>query len=262
MRFVEPLEGRTLFSWPSAPFARAEFAATIYVNPFGNAVLSDQTISHPGQTNGYDVYFDDPGSFRFETRGTLATRVAFYPGDGQPTRISRRGLGALSGLPVNDQKQMMHIAVQALNPTATGSYDLIVHGVAQAVIRHMNHARTPNWFYEKTDISGSNDADAFSFVTPVAGSWTIWVVPDHQLDVTMQVYDSAGNPIGGSYSTPINNGGVGFTESWTGTLTANTTYYIRTDGFGDSTGHYQIFIRPTPTDPAQHARRHRHHRRR
>ena len=250
MHLMETLEGRRMLSWAAAPFAPRDVEETIYVDQLGNASISGKRIDKPGDFDGYQIYFDDPGYLSFEVHGNVRTQIAFYNGPGRATQTAvadRRGNASISNVWLAPEKRMLYIGVQATNRRAMGTYDLIVHGVKHNVIRTINPAREPHYYYAKTDITDSEDADFFSFKTDFRGSWSVWVVPDKNLDVTIHVFDEAGRALGGSYTKPINHGGVGKYETWTGRkLKGDTTYYVRIDGNEKSTGRYQIFVRPTP----------------
>jgi hypothetical protein len=240
---MECLEKRELLSWPAAPFGIGEFAGTIYVNQLGDAMVSGRWIGSSGGFFGYDISFDDGGVLNIQTRG-VAALLAFYEGDGQPTVVSKSG--SLSNRAIGPEKSQLWIGVQAPDPRATGTYDVSIDGASHTVIRPMHPARTPSFFYVKTAITGANDSDFLVFTTTFAGSWTVWVVPERKLDATMNVFSRTGVPVGGSFTRPINKGGEGVTESWSGTTRrTRTTYYVRVDGRGESTGRYQVFARPT-----------------
>ncbi|GAG15058.1 unnamed protein product, partial [marine sediment metagenome] len=83
----------------------------------------------------------------------------------------------------------------------------------------------------------------YSFTTTLTGDWTVTVYPGASFDPTFNVYDSLGDPVGGSFTSPIDSVGSGGNETWTGVgLTAGATYYIRVDGESSHTGDFDIRV--------------------
>jgi len=247
---MESLEQRALFSWPNAPFDTPNVQEVIYVNQRGNADLPGEKISSPGAVHGYEVSFDDDGRLSIYTRGSLRIELAFYNGPGQPTRANaaRSGNSSIKNLYVGPDKDTLYVAVRAQDPAATGTYALYIRGVGQNVVRPLNRAPKANTFSSRTAVTGVNDTDFFSFTTSVTGTWTISVKPeDNDLNATLNVFDSAGNPVVGTFTRPVDAAGNGGNEIFTLTnVRADTTYYVRVDGLGDSTGFYRVYARGAP----------------
>ena len=249
---IEPLEGRVLLStFPATAFVSTHLQTTIYVNQFGDALLPGRRISKPGQSQFYAVYFDDSGYLRFGAKGSLRTQVAYYAGGRGPTLVDlgtdKNGYGQLKRIWVGPDKQMLYLGVKAADPHATGTYDLFVAGVRHNVIYRVDVSPDNNFGTAHTDISGDNDADFYAFTTTRAGDWNVTLSPDRHLDATIVVFDSAGNPLAGSFTSTVNQGGVGVPETWLGHhLPAGTTYYVRVDGKGASTGDYSIQVQGFP----------------
>src|SRR5206468_1660836 len=78
---------------------------------------------------------------------------------------------------------------------------------------------------------------------PKAGNWLFGVHPLSGLDSTMTVFDTKGNLVGGTFTTPIDNPGVGNIETFTQSMNAGQQAVVRVDGKGTSTGWYIISAR-------------------
>jgi hypothetical protein len=237
--------------WPAAPFQKDNDRGTIYANQTGNASLDNQLVTRAKPFAGYSVYYDDPGTLSFKTVGRTRTRVAYYNQLGQPTSVGNSGgLGSSSLVAtVPDDKRMLYLGVLANNLLTSRTYALKIDGptpeIEKIPVSRINDAGSSG-----SDISGSNDFDFYKFTTTCAGNWLVKVIPDRvsayssvRLDATMNIYDSEGNPVGGTFTETINNGGPGATERWIGVgLSADATYYIRVDGYGESLGGYGVSV--------------------
>ncbi|MGE5610461.1 MAG: hypothetical protein ACM359_14520, partial [Bacillota bacterium] len=257
----EPLESRTLlsttpasllFSWPASPFQKDNYRGTIYTNQNGDAFLDNQFLGRARPFGGYEIYYDDPGTISFRTTGRMHTQIAYYNQSGPPARVRDGGVaGAHHALTakIPADKRMLYLGVLAYNRGTIGTYGLKVDGPIPE-IENIPVPRTVDAGSSGSDISGSNDADFYQFTVPHAANWIVKVIPDRisgystpPLDATLNVYDSQGNPVGGTFTQPINEGGSGVTERWTGIgLRAGATYYFRVDGSGDSVGGYGVSV--------------------
>ncbi len=251
--FVETLENRSLLSaWPRAPFAEPDLIATLYANQNGDAVVEPRRVNKTTKTDLYAIQFDDPGTLWFATSGSLRTSVAFYDHNGKPTATNvgqgTYGRGRLRNLAISGEKQTLYLGVQAQDVASHDKYGLTVRGPSASYVERIpislkNHAGASG-----SDISGDNDCDFYRVKTTLAGDWTISIIPDRNsdrnqpgLDATLCVFDQSGTPVGGAFTRPLNKGTAGATETWIGTnLPANTNYYVRVDGYRDSTGGYGI----------------------
>ena len=239
---VEPLEGRCLLSAVPWPVAAAEPAATteVYVNQFGRARLPLQSLP-AGAAHRYQLVFDDPGAARISTAGTLRTQLALYQGSGSPRRVSAGGAagGAIISTSVQS-KEIFSVAVRARDSQLAGTYGLSVAGVEHAIVRNLVIRPKTGAGGFRTTISSPGDADFYEFTATRAGNWRVSIVPQRSLDATLNVFDAAGNPIGGTFTSAISAGGAGATETWTGKVAAGQQYFIRIDGQGGGMGYYQV----------------------
>jgi hypothetical protein len=231
--------------WPGDVLAGRR-VTTLYVNPQGNAILKGQSFASAGDLKVYQVYFDDPGHVTVTTTGAAGVEMAFYRGS-DPTPPSATS-GLSNGRPKLtqrvDEKSDYYIAVRP-HGALTGTFSLVVKGVAHAVVRPLN-IDSHNQGKFLTDISSTFDADDYQFTTPVGGTWRISADPTGPygdrgtLNATLLIYDQAGNPIGGSFKKPINAQSGRETEVWSGYVPAHTQVFIRIDGAGDSQGWYHV----------------------
>lgn len=199
----------------------------------------------------FSLSADDGGSLELMTSGDVATDVAYYDqpelqAAGQPTHMGGPRKGAptvLDGLSISWDKPSNYLVVRAHSPAGTGTYKLEVLAPPAnfAANVKLTAADPSNSVYH--GISGTNDCDFYRIKVPLAGDWEIKAAANAGFDPTMNIYDAKGNPVGGTYTNAIDNTGIGGTESWTGTnVAANTVYYVRVDGAGDSIGNYHLFV--------------------
>lgn len=238
--------------WPASPFAAALDRATIYVNQYGQATLPNQTLS---STAGYDVFFDDGGPITLTTTGVTSTDVAYYEGTGgYPQFVNdtggRRGTTAVAGT-VSGNKDLDHIAVRPHAAGTTGAFTLHVDGVPEGVPYPLSMSSKSDAGSSGSDISGTYDYDIYKFKLPRNGNYLFQVDPNGKvLDTSMNVYDNAGNPIGGTFTQPINSAGPGQIDSWTGIgLQGGQTYWLRVDGVNDQAGGYGVSVQIAPDVP-------------
>lgn len=230
--------------WPTPPFTGANFEGTIMVNHLGQAVITGRQLS-AGDFDGYEVFFDDPGTVTVQTTGNAAAQVALYGTSRTPMYIASPSAGninvSVSG--ANGEKQSLYVGVRPVDTASAGDYGLRITGPAHGVIRPLDiDSRTgaANWL---TTISNPADADFYQFTTTERGTWVVSVQPTGYLDATLVVFDAAGNPIGGTFLKPIDSGGEGATEKWIGRgLPAGTQFIARVDGRGESLGEYHIRV--------------------
>ncbi|MGE5611841.1 MAG: hypothetical protein ACM359_21520 [Bacillota bacterium] len=253
---IEPLEPRSLLSWPPVAAVAGHSDKTIYVNQNGVAILPNQRIN-PGQGFQSDqIYFDDSGKLSIQAFSRVPLDTAFYTADrSRPAQVNTTPNSRSSGLLVGNvspEKDTLYLAVRTHALAHAATYTLVVHGVPSAFIQPISLSPSNDTGSAGSDISGTNDYDVYRFTTSRAGNWTVRVtptpVPDQypqRLDATMNIYNRKGRPVlgGGSFTAPINQHGPGATETWFGTnLPAHTTYYIRIDGQADSIGKYRVSV--------------------
>ena len=246
---IEPMEPRQLLSavakavvWPAAPFS--DEPTIIYVNQFGEASLPREMLA-AGTTKNYRLYFDDPGTARVLTTGALRTQLALYDTEGRPQRVSAGSVrgGAAIAVQVNS-KHVYHFAVRGRNGSVQGDYGVQVSGVDHAVVRNLPiRAKTAAGTFQTT-ISSPGDADFYQFTATKPGKWQVSVIPRAGLDAAMVIFDASGNPVGGTFTQPVDGGGAAVTETWNSPkLIAGGQYFIRVDGMNDSMGYYQVHAR-------------------
>lgn len=257
---LETLEPRRLLTgapatgWPTAPFHRKEYrdGTWVYVNQFGSAKLVGQHVDaqHPFAT--YDLLFDDGGTITTKvTSPSAPVDLAYYPADGGPRNVDVSGNAAGASVTgrVSSQKINQYLAVRPHGPGASATFDVLISGVAAARFEPLAIDARTNAGSDGTTISGADDYDFWRFRTTRAGTWVVRVIPDRQpnvdaggpMDATLMVFNAKGSPIGGTFTQPIDTGGVLKPEQWTGTgLAAGQWIYARVDGAGGSTGGYGI----------------------
>lgn len=248
---IEPLETRVLLSWPNAPFNGNGPVPTLYANQDGAVVLHQRwPASHNGYNgfNGYRIRFDDPGSLTFKTQGRVPTQLAYYSRSGPPKSQTSAKLAAGNGtLRVKTPaKQWLYLGVQAKTPNPGGTYVLRVKGEPYGVILNMPVSAKTNAYSRIGDVEHPGDIDFFQFTTTATGTWRIRITPvkGKTADVSLNVFDRWGRPVGGSFTQPINEGGRGQREQWVGTnLPKGSHLYLRIDGQGESSGLYAIGVR-------------------
>lgn len=241
---AELLESRCLLSWPDAPFAGTDYENTLFVNQFGDAYLPSKAISPKGDFDGYRLHFDEPGAITIRTDGVPA-QLAYYLGAGPPARTADNPSGgsAVSLRSRVPDRRLVFVGVKAALGDATGKYGLYVDGPPEGHIDVIKVSARTHAGSDGSDITPASDYDFFSFTTTRAGIWSVTVIPDRTLDPTLNVFDDAGVPIGGSFTKPINRGGVGQGETWVSTyLTKGQTVVLRVDGRGNTTGGINVLV--------------------
>jgi len=240
---LEPLETRFLLSWPDAPFAGADYENTLYVNQFGDAYFSEKVLSPRGDFDGYRLHFDDPGPIVVSTRGVPA-QIAYYLGTGSPARTADNP-SASSDVSLRAKvpdRRLVFAGVRAVG-SATGRYSLHIDGPPEGHIDTIKVSPRTHAGSDGSDINPASDYDFLKFTTTRAGVWSVTVIPDEHLDPTLNIFDAAGKPIGGSFARPINNGGVGEAETWTSRhLEKGQPVFLRIDGRGQTTGGVTVLV--------------------
>jgi hypothetical protein len=228
-------------SFPTAPFSDA---IPIFVNQFGSALLKHVPFNSQTPIGKYSFSMDDPGNVTFTADGTIPMDMAFYNATSQPTSVDARGL--TSGLSVSGNvaptKQTEYVVIQPHTSGQTGLYNLHVNGVAVTVPGWDSFviSTKTNSGWGHTSISGGGDFDFWRFTAPVTGNYLIAVHPLSGLDSTMTVFNAKGTPVGGTFTQPIDNPGVGKIETFTEALSAGQQGIVRVDGAGPSTGWYIV----------------------
>ena len=236
--------------WRAAPF-RHGYRSTIYVNQNGDATLPAEPLS---SFNGYDLFFDDGGTVTFSTTGNVSTDMGYYEQVGQPIVVNDTGgTGGTTSITgnVTANKDLDYVAVRPHDPGTSGTYTLQVNGPAEGVPYPLDISSSSASGSSGSDISGTFDYDFYRFKIPRNGNYLMQTTPSGKLlDVSMNVYDDAGRPIGGTFTSPIDNGGPGVTESFTALgLRAGQVYWIRVDGVNDQTGGYSVSVQIAPNIP-------------
>lgn len=246
---IETLEPREFLSatmsaatrWPAAPFSAKQLAGTIYTNQNGDATLKNLKL--PARAfKPLGIFWDDPGSLDAALTGTPNADLAFYARDGQPVQIARDG--QLTA-PVPNNKGMFYLGVQSTTRSATSTYGLQIDGppvwLDNIVIDRKTWAGANG-----SDISDDGDSDVYAVKIPRTANWVFEAIPDKAkspADVTFNVFDSKGRSIAGSFTKPIDAGGAGKTERWTGVgLRKGHTYYFRVDGKDHARGGYGVAV--------------------
>lgn len=243
---IEPLESRTLLSWPTAPFTRPELENVVFVNQAGGASIERKAIKPAGDFDAYQIYFDDNGPATIRTTGPMRLMLGQYGPTGRPLKIDK-GSGPDGAAQLQVQavtKEPFYVVVRALGRKAIGKYGLIVEGVPHAVIWEIPYSSQTLGGYNHSSLSGFFDADFYHFRPAQAGTWEVKVTPNGGLDATIHVFDDQGRPLGGSFTRPLNRTGMNTPETWIGSnLPADQSYFVRVDGRGNSLGFYTIETR-------------------
>jgi len=67
------------------------------------------------------------------------------------------------------------------------------------------------------------------------------------MEGAITVFSKKGTPIGGTYTTPLTNGGLGGSVSYDlDNVARHSFYYVRIDGDGGTIGAYQFLVEPVP----------------
>jgi hypothetical protein len=268
---IEPLDARhhlsaTPIPWPSTPFGNKVPQTTVYVNQFGTAVLPNQVLDAHHPIEDYNLYFDDTGKLSLSASG-MRTDLAFYEDAGPTSNSTTPGVlaatdtsgnrhgAALTNLTVDGTKPSLYASVQPFNGGGKGEFTLNVSGPPETELPVDPLSPKTNAASDGSDISGTNDYDFYGFKLARDGNYVFQVIPDNKpqsgeqthLNASMNIYDSNGNPVAGTYTSTIASAGPGKTVSATLIgLKAGTTYWLRVDGVGDSTGGYGVacFLAP------------------
>ncbi len=244
---TEPLEPRLLLSvtWPVAPF----YGLDVYVNQWGDATVSGQAIDPAGDHDPWRVWFDNDGAATFETTGVTDTEMAFYDGPGGPDIIdddsgSGHNARIITGVSMGS---LYWLDVAGYNDVDTGAYDMVINGPQADSSKLTIDYRTVSASSNGT-IDAVNDYDFFSFWVPWSGLWTVTVDPQANLDATFNLYNGAGDPVGGTFTSTVDGFGDGGIETWSGWLDYDG-YHFRVDGFGASQGGYAVSVQGPEDDP-------------
>ena len=242
---IEALEPRLLLSWPSAPLASA---LDILVNQFGDATVSGQALPVAGAHANYAVSFAQAGDAVFQTSGSTDMDVAFYPSAGQPGVTDDRSGedGNAMILRLVTAGTSLYLSVGGHNDTVTGNFGLHIDGpsaTAQTISLDDSHYG----YVVDEVISAAVPCQFYEFTPDANGTWEIVVSPVGSLDPTMVIFDADGNPVAGDFTNPVDDNNAGQEEIWTGPLVAGATYFLRVDGYGNTTGRFDVDITGTPS---------------
>ncbi len=227
--------------WPSRP-SNAATVATLYTNQNGDATVPSAQIAGPGQFGLYHVAFGSAGAATFQTTGSTDTLLAYYDGYGSPTLTDDDGGAGANALVSTDVSAARDLELLVGGYGAsTGAYGLSVNGPSPSV-SSVSIAPGYNSGSASGSIGSSTDSDFYTFTAPESGSWSVTVTPAAGFHPTMSVYDAAGDPIGGTFTDPLDAGLAGAAVVWTGDVEEGDAVYVRVDGLGSATGTYGLAV--------------------
>jgi hypothetical protein len=231
----------TAVKWPNSPFGSRDMGGMIHTNQFGTATIKKLRLP-AGGFRAFGIFSDDPGGLDASIIGTTTGKLAFYDRLGKPARVGNDGHLLVSFT----DKRTVYLGAQSSNRSTATTYGLRVTAPHQSF---MDVVKIDNKTWagaNGSDISDSGDTDFYKVKIPRTGNWVFEAIPDkakNPLDVTFNVFDVKGRPVAGSFLKPIDAGGPGKTERWTGVgLRAGQTYYLRVDGKGESLGGYGVAV--------------------
>ena len=227
--------------WPSSPFGSRDMGGMIHTNQLGTATIKKLRLP-AGAFRAFGVFSDDPGGLDASVIGTTTGKLAFYDRLGKPVRVGNDGHLQVSF----KDKGTVYLGVQSGNRSTATIYGLQLEAPYQSFMDVVQIDNTTWAGANGSDISDGGDTDFYKVRIPRTGNWVFEAIPDavkNPLDVTFNVFDVKGRPVAGSYLKPIDAGGPGKTERWTGVgLRAGQTYYLRVDGKGESLGGYGVAV--------------------
>ena len=214
----------------------------VYTNQLGDARIAGTLPANPVQAYGFALNTAAPVAANL----TGPAHIAFYGDAGQPDRLSNAtttGATLLASVPA---RQLTHFAVQGADSFATGTYALAIDGPRPRGMQGLFVSKATGIGAALGAIGTLYETDFYHFTTTQAGEWTVTIKGVKTLDVSINVFDAAGNPVGGTFMSPINAGGAGQAETWTGKgLSAGAQYFIRVDSPNNSRGSYAIDVKRT-----------------
>jgi len=223
--------------------ARADYLEQIYVNQFGDARIDNLVIGPAGERLTAAVAWNNSGFATATTTGPLETEMAWYgPISGYS---SDAGLGAASITQDVEFNDLQTISIAGRNDVDVGHVGLAIDGPASVGIQTIDVQGDYNEAYGSTigDIFSKRDYRFYRFTAP----WTkVWNVNAWDLGTrpTMVVFDSEGNPIGGTFLTALSryDDTDNTTVRWSGEIRGGEEIFIRIDGTAASTGSFSIDI--------------------
>ena len=219
----------------------------VYVNQFGDATISE-SIDPASQKDGYALFRNERNIIvggRADATDALDLEMAAYSDQTSDVILSDDdtnglnpqigGLNLVNAIPV-------WLLVGERQEDDTGAYTFTAEGP--------DHTATQLSFSDQRisgsgNIAGQVDYDFFEFTTPKAGGYDISVTPGSGLDVTFNLYDSAGVPVVGTFLSPRDQRGTDGNEEISVTLNGNESYFLRVDGFDRSSGDFEFTINAT-----------------
>ena len=219
-------------------------------------MLTGLSLSPAPDVDGYRVYWDAGGTAVVETTGATDTVMAYYDGPGAPDVIDDDGgvdRNARISTSVSAQSEVWY-GVEGYRATTTGSYGLTVDG-PPAASTAITIDGDPSRGTATGSIDSAWDYDFFHFTTTAAGPWFVAIWPTGNWDPTMLVYDNLGNPVGGTFTSPIDDAAVGGFETWSASLSLGQTYYVRVENAAlGAGGAYTLKVEgPDPDDQISEA---------
>src|SRR5687767_1681665 len=133
---VETLEDRTLFAWPTAPFAAAVGGVErIHTNQFGQARVS-AAFTAASRFNGFVLPLVANGTVKFLTSGATPADVAFYAEPGAPTKVDAGSAAAPAQLtvPVETKSRQVYFGVQPAT-AGSGAVNIVLQSTKPTVTR-------------------------------------------------------------------------------------------------------------------------------
>ncbi len=237
--------------WPDAPYY-APPDRVLYTNQNGDLSIGGYSISAEGELDGFGLYFNSAGPVTIATTGSTYTAMGLYEGAGAPALTDGvGGPGTNASISTTAAAgQEYGVLVRGYQVSTTGSYGLTVDGPAPTVAPIAVSSDT-NSGGATGSVDGEHDYAFYSFTATEGGTWTIYLDPAGDFHPTMMVYDSAGTPVRGNFTAPIDAGVAGAADTYSGDLSAGETYYVRVDGYGAETGDFALSVHgPWPDRPA------------
>ena len=205
----EFLEPRILLTvtWPAAPFPASE----IYVNQNGDAFLDGTnwpSIDYAGDHDPWKLFFNTSGQLTIQTTGITNTEMAFYDHPNNPSITddnSGDGFNAKIESSIESLESYL-IDIAGYNEITIGDYGLDINGPFKNSTNIPISGSNPPTGSDSKYLGYAFDFDFYYFSPTTTGQWSITVDPTSSWDVTFNVFNNSGNPIGGTFTSSINSG--------------------------------------------------------